>query len=41
MAILKSVVLCRQPPNPALERSAQQQRCWVPAALRASAPAQL
>ena len=29
----------RMPANPAIERSAQQRRCWVPSALRAPEPA--
>ncbi len=28
-------------PNPQVERTAQQRRCWVPSALRASAAAHL
>jgi hypothetical protein len=30
--------LCNVTPNPAIDRSAQQLRGWVPAALRAPAP---
>ena len=41
MVALKSVVLCRRPPNHAFEGSAQQRaRCWVPSSLRSSAPPQ-
>ena len=35
---VQSVVLCRQMPNNAIDRSAQKLRFWVPVALRAPAP---
>ena len=41
MVAIKSVVLCRRPPNHAFEGSAQQRaRYWVPSSLRSSAPPQ-